>query len=144
MAKENKKIEIKFKVANTFADIFNDKSATFYEVFLKPANGNTVKRYLTRGTISPYGERRCVCQCYSKVGQPIFSWYNDIKSFEVNKDAEKGLEITSAKVQCGYNCYTAYVSREDAFHAAMHGLKLQKLKINKQIIKLQNDLYSEE
>ena len=142
MAKE--KVTIKYKTANTFADIFNDKSATFYEVFLKPAKGNTVKRYLVRGTISPYGERRCLCECYSKVGQPVFSWYNGIKSFAVNKDAEKGLEITSAKVQCDYHLYTAYVSREDAFHAAMHGLKLQKLKINKQIIKLQNDLYSEE
>jgi hypothetical protein len=142
MAKEKAKLEV--RTATTFADIFNDNSATFYEVFLKPTKGNTVKRYLTRGTISPYGERRCVCQCYSKAGQPVFSWYNGIKSFAVNKDAEKGLEITSAKVQCDYHLYTAYVSREDAFHAAMHGLKLQKLKINKQIIKLQNDLYSEE
>lgn len=142
MAKE--KIHIKYRIAKTFADIFNDKSANFYEVFLKPAKGNTVKRYLARGTISSYGNRNCVCQCYSKVGQLVFSWYNGMKSFIVNKDAEKGLEITSAKVQCDYHQYTAYVSREDAFHAAMHGLKLQKLKINKQIIKLQNDLYSEE
>jgi hypothetical protein len=142
MAKAKANLDV--RTATTFADIFNDNSATFYEVFLKPTKGNTVKRYLTRGTISPYGERRCVCQCYSKAGQPVFSWYNGIKSFAVNKDAEKGLEITSAKVQCDYHLYTAYVSREDAFHAAMHGLKLQKLKINKQIIKLQNDLYSEE
>ena len=142
MAKEKTKLEV--RTATTFADIFGDKNKNrFYEVFLKPAKGNTVKRYLARGTISPYGERRCICQCYSKVGQPVFSWYNGIKSFAVNKDAEKGLEITSVKVQCDYHQYTAYVSREDAFHAAMHGLRLQKLKINKQISKLQDELYSE-
>lgn len=142
MAKEEAKLEV--RTATTFADIFNDKSATFYEVFLKQAKGNTVKRYLVRGTtISPYGERRCVCQCYSKVGQPVYNYYNGIKSFAVNKDAEKGLEIASAKVQCDYRLYTAYVSREEAYNAAMHGLKMQKLKINKQIINLQNELYGD-
>lgn len=142
MAKEKAKLEV--RTATTFADIFADKNKNrFYEVFLKLAKGNSVKRYLAKGTISPYGDRRCVCQCYSKVGQPIFSWYNDMKSFTVNKDAEKGLEITSAKVQCDYRLYTAYVSREEAYNAAMHGLKMQKLKINKQIINLQNELYGD-
>jgi uncharacterized protein YdcH (DUF465 family) len=67
-----------------------------------------------------------------------------MKSFIVNKDAEKGLEITSVKVQCDYHLYTAYVSREDAYNAAMHGLRMQKLKLNKQISKLQDELYSVE
>jgi len=144
MAKEKAKLEV--RTATTFADIFGDKNKNrFYEVFLKLAKGNSVKRYLAKGIENHYGVNRFVCQCYSKVGQPIFSWYTSagIKTFVVNLDGEKGLEMTSTKVQCDYNTYIVYVSREEAYNAAMHGLKMQKLKINKQIINLQNELYGD-
>ncbi len=145
MAKENKNTEIKFKVANTFADILNDKSANLYEIFLKPTNGNTIKRYLARGSVHVFefrGGKKYTIQCYSKVGQPIFSWYSGIKFIALYQYDDKGLDMTSVKVQCDYRTYTAYTSREDAYNAAMHGLRLQKLKINKQISKLQDELYS--
>jgi hypothetical protein len=143
MAKEKAKLEV--RTATTFADIFGDKNKNrFYEIFLKLAKGNSIKRYLAKGIVNHYGANRFICKCYSKTGQAIFTWFGgDTKSFVVNLDGEKGLEITSAKVQCDYRLYTAYVSREEAYNAAMHGLKMQKLKINKQIINLQNELYGD-
>lgn len=143
MAKEKAKLEV--RTATTFADIFGDKNKNrFYEVFLKLAKGNSVKRYLAKGVENHYGANRFICKCYSKAGQPIFTWFGgDTKSFVVNLDGEKGLEMTSTKVQCNYDTYIAYVSREEAYNAAMHGLKMQKLKINKQIINLQNELYGD-
>ena len=142
MAKEKAKLEV--RTATTFADIFGDKNKNrFYEVFLKLAKGNSVKRYLVKGIENHYGPKRFICQCYSKVGKPIFDWYTSTKSFDVNLDGEKGLEMTSTKVQCNYDTYIAYVSREEAYNAAMYGLKMQKLKINKQIINLQNELYGD-
>lgn len=143
MAKEKAKLEV--RTATTFADMFNDKDKNrFYEVFLKPLRGTNVKRYLAKGIENHYGANRFICKCYSKVGQAIFTWFgSDTKSFVVNLDGEKGLEMTSTKVQCDYNTYIAYVSREEAYNTAMHGLKMQKLKINKQIINLQNELYGD-
>ena len=64
MSREKKKID--FKVANSLADIFNDKTNSFYEVFLKPVNGHTIKRYLAKGTLNKYGHNRDEIQCYTK------------------------------------------------------------------------------
>lgn len=77
MSREKKKID--FKVANSLADIFNDKTNSFYEVFLKPVNGHTIKRYLAKGTLNKYGHNRDEIQCYTKTGPTslVLSQWNE-------------------------------------------------------------------
>lgn len=140
MSREKKKID--FKVANSLADIFNDKTNSFYEVFIKPVNGHTIKRYLARGFLKGYGHRDEI-QCYSKIGQLLWSYRDGAKRFTVPNDVDY-LTTKTFKARCNFTLCVIYLSKEDAYNDAINKLKRQKLEINKQIIKLQNELYSVE
>jgi hypothetical protein len=139
MSREKKKID--FKVANSLADIFNDKTNSFYEVFLKPVNGHTIKRYLAKGTLNKYGHNRDEIQCYTKTGQLVWSYRNGMKSFIIPNGVDY-LTTKSLKVRCNYSTYNVYLSKEEAYNTVINNLRKQKLDINKQIIELQNELYS--
>ena len=102
MSREKKKID--FKVANSLADIFNDKTNSFYEVFLKPVNGHTIKRYLAKGTLNKYGHNRDEIQCYTKTGQLVWSYCNGMKSLIIPNGVDY-LTTKSLKVRCNYSTY---------------------------------------
>ena len=134
--------KVEFKVATTLGEIFKDNGHNFYEVFLKVKNGTKVKRYLAKGYRSNRNELN-LC-LYSKIGRPIWAWnaYNGTNYVTIPHGA--CLDESKAEVRFDWTAYVVYTSKQEVFDASMNILRQKKLEINKQILKLQNELYTVE
>lgn len=136
------KKKIVVKTATTLGDIFKDKDGNYYEVFLKVKNGTRVRRYLAKGYFNSRSEMK-LC-FYNKLGRTIWSYYDYNNTMYATIQHKASLNETNCVVRLNWTDYVVHVSKQEVYELIMNSLRQKKLEINKQIIKLQNELYSVE
>ena len=131
---------IKPLVAETFNEIVKDNANQIFEVYLKPLKGYKVKRYLVKADIrTEWGRRYLFLRTYNVYGDRIISgWYGDCQTFQIDINANRNLKVSKLHSNIGY----FHTSKQEAYDSAINLLRSKKMELNKEIMKLQKDLYS--
>jgi hypothetical protein len=133
---------IKPLIAKSFDEIAHNRNG-IYEVFLKPLKGYKIKRYLVKAEVKNSWNRPYLyLYTFNVFGDRIVSgWYGDSQTFEIDLSIADR-DINSSKIRHYLGDF--YTSKKDAYDTAINMLRNKKRELNKEIMKLQNDLYSAE
>ena len=133
---------IKPLVAETFDEIVKDNANQIFEVYLKPLKGYKVKRYLVKAEVRPeWGRRYLFLHTYNVYGDRIISgWYGDRCKIEIDLSVADGRNLNKAKIKNYLGVF--YTIKQEAYDSAINSLRSKKMELNKEILKLQKDLYS--
>lgn len=131
---------IKPLIAKSFNEIVHNNG--IYEIYLKPLKGYKIKRYLVKGEVKRQWNRDyLILYTFNVFGDIITSgWYGDRCKIEIDLTVADGRNLNKAKIKNYLGVF--YTIKQEAYDSAINSLRSKKMELNKEIMKLQKDLYS--
>lgn len=130
---------IKPLIAKSFNEIAYNNG--IYEIYLKPLKGYKIKRYLVKGEVKRQWNRNyLILYTFNVFGDPITScWYRDRCKIDIDLSVA-GRNLNKDKISNYLGVF--YTIKQEAYDSAINSLRSKKMELNKEILKLQKDLYS--